>query len=62
MTVRVVPLHSDEAGDGRVAGTVAERLALVGKLSRDVWALTKRPVPTYSRRTMPVRVSALSDQ
>jgi hypothetical protein len=34
MTVRIVPLRSDEASDGRVGGTVAERLALVGELSR----------------------------
>jgi hypothetical protein len=29
MTGRVVPLNSDEAGDARVGGTMAERLALV---------------------------------
>ncbi|HEY9226397.1 MAG TPA: hypothetical protein VIP11_07125 [Gemmatimonadaceae bacterium] len=62
MTVRVVPLRSDEAGDGRVGGTAAERLALLTELSRRAWALTKRPIPTYARRTMPVRLTTLRDQ
>jgi len=62
MTARVVPLYSEEAGDARVGGTVAERLALVGELSRRMWALTKRPWPSYTRRTMPVKVTTLADQ
>ena len=62
MTARVVPLASDEAGDGRVRGTVAERLALVAELSQRMWALTKRPMPSYTRKTMPVRVTSLADQ
>jgi hypothetical protein len=60
MTVRVVPLRSDEAGDSRVGGTAAERLALVGKLSEELWARTHRPLPTYSRATMPINVTTLS--
>lgn len=62
MTARIVPLGSDEAADARVGGTVAERLALVGVLSRRMWDLTKRPVPTYTRLTMPVRLTTLADQ
>jgi hypothetical protein len=62
MTARVVPLASDEAGDARVGGTVAERLALLAELSRQMWALTKRPIPSYTRKTMPVRVTTLDDQ
>jgi hypothetical protein len=62
MTARVVPLRSDEAADGRVGGTVAERLALVGELSRRMWALTKRPMPSYTRETMPVKLTTLADQ
>ena len=62
MTARVVPLGSDEAGDARVGGTAAERLALVAELSRRMWALTKRPIPSYTRKTMPVRVTTLADQ
>jgi hypothetical protein len=62
MTARIVPLGSDEAGDARVGGTVAERLALVGELSCRMWALTKQPVPSYTRATMPVRLTTLADQ
>lgn len=62
MTARIVPLRSDEAGDARVGGTVAERLALVGELSRRMWLLTKQPLPTYTRQTMPVRLSTLREQ
>ena len=62
MTARVVPLASDEAGDARVGGTVAERLALVGELSRRMWAASGQPFPTYTRQTMPVRLTTLADQ
>lgn len=53
MTVRVVPLHSAEAGDSRVGGTMAERIALVRALSEELWVRTQRPLPTYARSTMP---------
>jgi hypothetical protein len=62
MTVRVVPLQSDEAGDARVGGSRAERIALVAELSRRMWALTRRPLPSYTRQTMPLRVTHLTDQ
>ena len=62
MTVRVVTLQSNEAGDGRVYGTAAERLAIVADLSRRMWALTRQPVPAYSRSTIPLRLTTLSEQ
>jgi len=62
MTARIVPLRSDEAGDGRVEGSTTDRLALVRELSRRMWALTKQPVPSYTRRTMPVKLTRLADQ
>jgi hypothetical protein len=62
MTGRVVPLTSDAAADGRVGGTIEERLALVSVLSWRAWALTKRPLPTYTRRTIPVKLTTLADQ
>ena len=62
MTVRIVPLRSDEAGDGRVCGTAAERLALVAELSRRYWAMTKQPIPTYTRQTIPFRWISLRDK
>ena len=37
MPVRIVPLHSQEAGDARVGGTVTERLALLAELSHRSW-------------------------
>jgi len=61
MTARVVPLNSREAGDARVAGTPAERVALVATLSRDAWALTGVPLPSYTRATMPVRLIPLRE-
>ena len=62
MTARVVPLRSDEAGEARVAGTAEERLALVAELSRRGWMLTGRPVPSYTRATIPVAVTTLREQ
>jgi hypothetical protein len=59
MTVRVVPLRSAEAGDSQIGGTVAERPALVEVLSEQQWALTGRPLPTYTRATMPINVTTL---
>jgi hypothetical protein len=59
MTVQVVPLDSPEAGEARVGGTAAERLALVTQLSESSWALTRRPLPSYTRATMPIVISQL---
>ncbi len=54
MTVRIVPLRSDEAGDHRVGGTPDERAAAVTELTMEVWRLARRPFPTYVRSDMPV--------
>ena len=62
MTARVVPLGSREAGDARVGGTVEERLALVAELSEMMWARTGLPLPSYTRATMPVRLTTLEAQ
>lgn len=59
MTARVVPLTSREAGESRVGGTPAERLALLTELSSSAWALTGRPLPTYTRATMPISIRPL---
>ena len=59
MTVRLVPLDSREAGDARVGGTAAERILLVATLSEMLWAHTRRPLPTYTRATMPVAFTPL---
>lgn len=62
MTVRIVPLRSPAAGDGRVGGTADERLGLLRDLSARMWKLTGRPVPEYTRKTMPVKRSTLAEQ
>jgi hypothetical protein len=62
MTVRIVPLGSAEAADGRVAGTPEQRLELLRELSERMWALTGRPLPRYTRATMPVKLSTLAEQ
>lgn len=61
MTARVVPLDSREAGDPRMGGTVEERLAAVAELTLEAWRLSGRPLPTYSRATMPIVVATLKD-
>lgn len=62
MTVRVVPLGSPEAGDSRVGGTATDRVTLVGTLTEALWARTRRPLPTYTRDTMPVAFTPLRAQ
>lgn len=59
MTVRIVPLRSHDAGDALVGGTAAERVRLVAELSEMQWQLTGRPLPTYTRATMPIALVPL---
>ena len=59
MTARVVPLDSPEASDSRVGGSAADRLRLLSQLSMRAWALTKRPLPRYTRSTMPITITVL---
>jgi hypothetical protein len=60
MTARVVPLLSREAGDSRTGGTLGERLAAVAALTAEAWRLSGRPLPRYTRATMPIVVSRRS--
>jgi hypothetical protein len=62
MTVRIVPLHSQAAGDARVGGSIAERLALVAELSQRSWTLTGKTAPTYTRDVIPFRLTTLPEQ
>ncbi len=59
MTARVVSLRSREAGEPPCPPTPVERIAAVTQLSVEMWALTGRPLPAYSRATMPVVVTTL---
>jgi hypothetical protein len=61
MTVRVVPLGSPEASQVPVVGTMAERVGLVRRLSAMLWAATGRPLPSYTRATMPIMFRGLRD-
>jgi len=60
-TGRVVPLRSAEAGDARMGGTLEERVAAVAELTAEAWRLAGRPLPSYSRATMPVVLATLKD-
>ena len=60
--VRIVPLSSDEAADAFVEGTIDERLALLARLSRRAWSASGRPLPSYTRATIPVIITRLADQ
>lgn len=62
MTARIVPLRSAAASDARVAGTPSQRLALIGDLSARAWKLTGRPLPQYTRSTMPIRLTFLGER
>jgi hypothetical protein len=55
--VRVYRLGEEPPGDDLSASTTpAQRLALVTQLSRRMWALSGRAVPSYVRAEMPVRI------
>lgn len=60
MSVRVVPLQSDEAGDSRMGGTVDERVAAVALLTIEAWRMAGRAFPTYLRAAMPVVKATLA--
>lgn len=61
MTARIVSLTSPEADDSRMAGTPEQRLAAVTALTAEAWRLAGRPLPTYTRATMPIRLATLKD-
>lgn len=62
MTGRVVPLESREAGEPPCPPSVAERLALMTRLSREAWELSRRAIPSYTRATIPVVLRTLREQ
>jgi hypothetical protein len=56
MTVRVLPLGTEPGDDLSATTTVEERLAMVVELSARMSQLTGKPLPSYTRATMPARV------
>jgi len=61
MTYRVVDVASKEAADSHLGATPAERLSVFAELSRAAWLATGRPLPQYTRATIPIRLVMLGD-
>ena len=55
--VRVFRLGEKPGDDLSASTTPAERLDMMDELSRRMWELSGRPRPSYTRSTMPVRVT-----
>ncbi|MEO7361978.1 MAG: hypothetical protein ABI120_16725 [Gemmatimonadaceae bacterium] len=56
LRARVFKLGTEPTDDLSAETSAAERLLQVDVLSRRMWELTRKEVPTYSRTEMPVRV------
>jgi hypothetical protein len=54
--VRVFKRGSEPSDDLSATATAAQRLAMMWPLALEAWALTGKPMPDYSRSTMPVRI------
>lgn len=61
MSSRVVPLESREAGLPPCPPGIEARLVLVTRLSREAWELSRRPIPAYTRATIPVAIRSLRE-
>lgn len=62
MSGRVVPLESRKAGEPPCPPSVEERLALMTRLSREAWELSRRAIPSYTRAAIPVALRTLREQ
>ena len=54
---RVLRLGTEPHEDLLGSTTVGERLDILRELTERAWRLTGRPVPTYARTEIPVRVT-----
>ena len=54
--VRVYRLGEEPSDDLSGSTTPEQRLEMVAELSERMWELSGRPVPSYTRSEMPVRV------
>lgn len=54
--VRVYRLGEEPGDDLTALSTPEQRIAIVAVLSRRMWELTGRPMPSYARGAMPGRV------
>ncbi len=58
MQVRKTTLRDPAGANGLWGPTTAvERLSLLAEMSHSGWLLSGRPVPTYARSDMPIRMS-----
>ncbi|MEO6057525.1 MAG: hypothetical protein ABIQ49_11855 [Gemmatimonadales bacterium] len=55
-TARVYRLGEEPGDDLSAHSTPEQRLAMVTVLTRRMWMLTGRPMPSYTRAAMPGRV------
>jgi len=55
-SVKVYRLGEEPGDDLSALSTPEQRLAMVTELSRRMWELTGRPMPSYPRAAMPVRI------
>lgn len=56
---RAYRLGEERGDDLSAATTIDERLEMVSVLTRRMWELTGRPLPSYTRANMPGRVIRL---
>ena len=55
--VRIFRLGEEPGDDLSASTTAAERIEMVWLLSARCWELTSRPLPDYTRATIPVRLT-----
>jgi hypothetical protein len=54
--LRAYPLGGEPGEDLSATTTARDRIAMMWPLAVEAWCLTGRPMPEYTRDTMPVRV------
>jgi hypothetical protein len=60
MTFRRVGLESADGADARLGSDVDQRLAMLAELSIAAWNSSGRPLPSYARRDIPIRLLRLT--
>ena len=56
LRARVFPLAHEVREESAGYATPDQRLALVAELTREMWALSGRELPAYSRSEIPVQI------
>ncbi|MFO0601195.1 MAG: hypothetical protein U0228_38150 [Myxococcaceae bacterium] len=55
--VKTTLADTSDAVDLRATTTMDERFAMVWRLTLDAWALSGKPMPSYTRATMPIHIT-----